>query len=133
VRAFELEYDPVRVQGEELDSALAGLEAFRGRDVDLDFTLIPDVKPAFEALFVGSDGRVWTYLHTDGDARKPAPTETRLDVFGPDGVHQGVARAMSRLEPFTPTPVFTATHAYAVALDEFEVQYVVRLRIEPVR
>ena len=121
------------VREEEPDSALAGLENFRRRGGVVDLSLIPDVKPAFEALYVGADGRLWTYLHTDGDALTPSPSETWFDVFGPDGVHEGVARARSRLEPFTPTPVFTPTHVYAAALDEFEVQYVVRLRIEPAR
>lgn len=133
VRVFQLPYEPVRVQPAELDSALASLESFRRRGGIVDAALIPRVKPAFEAVFVGVDGRAWTYLHLAGDALSPGPQETWLDVFGPDGVHQGVARAMSRLEPFTPPPVFTETHAYAAALDEFEVQYVVRLRIDPVR
>jgi hypothetical protein len=121
------------VRGAELDSALAGLDDFRAEGGIVEPSRIPGVKPAFEALYVGADGRIWTFLHSEGDALSPPPQETWLDVFDPDGVYRGLARADARLEPFQPTPVFTATHAYAVAVDDLGVQHVVRLRIEPTR
>lgn len=135
IRVFELDRERVRVEAAERDTALAELDDLRRNspEVDVDASLMPRVKPAFEAIYVGTDGRVWTYLHARGDALSPGPRETRLDVFGPDGVHQGVARVRSRLEAFEPTPVFTATHAYAASLDDLGIQSVVRLRIEPRR
>ena len=132
VRAIERAYEPVRVQSAELDTALARLDGFRSRGGTVDLSRIPRVKPAFEALSVGEDGRLWTHLYTAGDALNPGPSETWLDVFAPDGVHLGMARARSRLDPDIP-PVFTRTHVYAAATDDLGVQYVVRLRIEEVR
>ena len=132
VRVIERAYDPVRVQDAELDSALARLDGFRSRGGTVDPSRIPRVKPAFQALFVGEDGRLWTHLHTAGDALNPGPPVTFLDVFSPDGVHLGMARGRSRLDPDIP-PTFTRTHVYAVPADDLGVQYVVRLRVERVR
>ena len=131
VRLIERAYERVRVQNAELDSAMAGLDGFRSRGGTVDPSRIPRVKPAFQALFVGEDGRLWTHLHTAGDALNPGPSETWLDVFAPDGVLLGMARARSRLDPDIP-PVFTRAHVYATATDDLRVQYVVRLRVEQV-
>jgi len=130
VRIIRRSYDPIRVQAAEMDQALADLEAYRRRGGTVDRSRIPNVKPAIRALFVGHDARVWTYLHIEGDALDPGPRETRFDVFAADGTLLGIARAFLRLEPYTPAPVFTSGHVYAIAVDDLGVQSVVRFRIE---
>ena len=104
---------------------------------------VPGTKPPFRGLVAGRDGRIWVRLWTeaspeaneDHDPDNPRsepvtwPSALRYDVFEPDGTYLG---AVSPPEGFAdyPQPVFDGDHAWAVTRDAFDVERVVRFRIE---
>lgn len=106
---------------------------------------IPDEKPAFQRIYVGTDGRIWVLVHqpgeripadqvTEGDGPNPRPPQRwrerpAFDVFEPDGTYLG--RAVGPFElTLNPTPVFHGDNVWAVVRDELDVQYIVRFRVE---
>jgi hypothetical protein len=102
---------------------------------------IPAVKPFFRSLMVAHDGRIWVQLSQPG-VREPADlTEERapdapppidrwveplvFDLFEPDG-HWLARIAMP--ERFRPM-YMRGDHVWGVQRDEYDVNYVVRLRM----
>ena len=146
---------PIRVEREvELPLVTAGEKAEERAQTtrDLRYTdpnwrwdgpPIPDRKPAFDQLYVGTDGRIWAYRPgpgvevedpgydpSDPDSVEDRWKDTRLfDVFGRDGVFQGTVEAPLDMSLY-PTPVFGTDHVWAVARDDFDVQRIVRYRIQ---
>jgi hypothetical protein len=105
---------------------------------------IPDRKPAFDDLFVARDGRIWVYRQGPGverddpnyDPTDPDSVEDRwrdtplYDVFERDGTFLGTVEAPLEMSRY-PTPVFGREHVWAVSRDAYDVQRIVRYRIEP--
>jgi len=100
---------------------------------------IPDTKPAFSELTVGTDGRIWVQLHQPGyldeaaDPDDPDATDgwaepAVWDVFEPDGTYLGQVRAPNSLSTY-PRPIFGPEHVWAITTDELDVQYLTRFRI----
>lgn len=111
---------------------------------------IPESKPPYQSFFVADDGRIWVQLHqeayqieVDEDESEPespgliqVPTASWIepvafDVFEPDGRYLGMVRAPEGFS-MNPTPVARGDTVWAVVLDELEVPYVVRFRIQHV-
>ncbi len=106
---------------------------------------IPGVKPPFQRIHLGLDGRIWVQLHQpaeripdeeidqprDPDARPPTRWRepVAFDVFEPDGTYLGLVRAPQGFTATFPTPVFHGDRVWAVVRDELEVPYVVRFRV----
>ncbi len=100
---------------------------------------IPDVKPSFQDVAAGSDGRIWVRLHQPGylaeqaDPDDPASADewaepTVWDVFEPDGTYLGQVHAPAGLRTY-PEPVFGAEHVWAITTDALDVEYLTRFRI----
>lgn len=127
LRIVEREYVPVEVTEEEKESALQdALDGFpfdlRESDVDLDRERIPDVRPAYELFLVSPDGTLWVgRIDSDG--------ESILDVFDPSGRYLGEVRSPVAIQSRRPWR-FREDRLHVVTTDEFDVPYVVRLRIE---
>ncbi len=107
---------------------------------------IPGAKPPYLGFFVGEEGRIWVVLHQEahqvevedepGADVKPGriPPQTWIesvafDVFEPDGRYLGMVRAPDGFS-IRPEPVARADTVWAVVRGDFEVPYVVRLRVE---
>ncbi|HSG82619.1 MAG TPA: hypothetical protein VLC48_10235, partial [Gemmatimonadota bacterium] len=109
---------------------------------------IPENKPPYQSFFVAEDGRLWVQLHqeayqieVDEDATEshaPGHIEVPVaswiepvafDVFEPDGRYLGMVRAPEGFQ-MNPTPVARGDTVWAVVLDEMEVPYIVRFRIQ---
>jgi hypothetical protein len=104
---------------------------------------VPTQKPAYQALHVGTDGRVWVQTteaaverpNEDHDPNDPGSFPTRweepiaFDVFEPDGRYLGRVEIPDGFAAF-PEPVFGTDHVLAVMRDELDVERVVRFRIE---
>jgi hypothetical protein len=103
----------------------------------------PSVKPHFRNLMTGADGRIWVRVHLPSERREippPASAEPgtpprvtwyepqRWDVFEPDGRYLG---AVDMPGDFT-FHFARGDHVWGVTRDELGVNYVVRMRIEPV-
>ena len=103
---------------------------------------MPDVKPPFEELLVGRDGRVWVRVHQTArrvveTVRTEAGDETietwveplLFDVFEPDGSYLGAVRGPETGMSFWASPVMDGDRMWAVTWDALDVAYVVRYRV----
>lgn len=104
---------------------------------------VPEIKPPFRGLVVGRDGRIWVRMWTeahpeenvDHDPDDPRsepvtwPSPVRYDVFEPDGAYLGAVNAPEDFADY-PQPVFDGDNVWAVTRDAFDVERVVRYRIE---
>jgi hypothetical protein len=146
VLRIEREHEPVPVSGgEKREEEARVTRNMRYTDPDWRWNgaAIPDVKPPFQGLFVGQDGRIWVQVHQpalevedpDYDPTDPTSVEDRwrepvaFDVFGGDGTYEGRVRTDRGFRLY-PTPVFGDTHVWATTRDDLDVQRVVRFRIE---
>jgi len=118
-------FDPVPVTGEDVDSAIAGLEWFTSQGGKVDRSRIPGVKPALRDLFVADDGHLWVAPTT----RDRADRGYVFDIFDPDGRYLGQVRLPFALSSYPP-PVIRNGILLGVTEDELEVPFVVRARIE---
>jgi hypothetical protein len=144
---IERTYEPVAVQaGEKADREARTRWGMRQTQPDWRWNgpAIPDLKPPFQRIFTGRDGRLWVLLHQPGepippdqideprtpDARPPARWREPIafDVFEADGTYLGLIRAPAGFTT-SPSPVFDGDRVWAVVRDELEVPYVVRFRV----
>jgi hypothetical protein len=117
-RAYEAVPLPSDVRAEGIAGfGREGWTAERGFDTDL----IPRVFPPFDRYRLGPDGTLWVHRRVEGGV----PT---LDIFSPDGVYLGQPTLPPDFADMTIEYVGTEL-LYAVARDELDVPYVVRLRV----
>ncbi|MDX1394830.1 MAG: hypothetical protein R3195_10575 [Gemmatimonadota bacterium] len=107
---------------------------------------IPDTKPAFRSMMFDEDGRLWVLLYTRAEripdeeieppeegTDAPPPTRwrepSRFDVFESDGSYLGRLE-LPRGFSIYPRPAIRGDRVWAVVLDELDVPYLVRYRIE---
>lgn len=113
----------VSVTAAERDSVIDRIrEDFRrsGSTAALDWSRIPEVKPAVEGVFLSAEGEVWV--------RTPSPdSETMFDVYATDGAYRGTAVGAAGLTD----PVVVGDAFWALARDDLDVPYVIRARITP--
>jgi hypothetical protein len=104
---------------------------------------IPEVKPPYRRFFGGEDGTIWVMVHQPGErvedpSYDPADPDalpdhwrepTLFDVFQEDGTYLGAVRGPEGMGRF-PTPVFSRDWILAVIRDEYDVQRIVKFRVE---
>jgi hypothetical protein len=141
------DFTPVPVSATERADQRAIVEfGLRRTDPNWSWTVqdIPASKPAYEALTVASDGRVWVKVSTpavpipttelppvrpgqEGRPRSTTRTSTVYDVFSPDGWLLGRVGFPARVRFQTAR----GNEVYAVRRDSLDVEYVGRYRIIP--
>lgn len=124
VKIVERDYEPVPVSQAERDSAEARVRRRYAPSADLDLSRIPETKPAVEELFFDPEGNLWARPFLSGDS-----TGHAFDVFDEEGRYLGRVRSPVQLRRW-PDPVVRDGRLYGVTVDELDVPYVVRLRIE---
>jgi streptogramin lyase len=121
---IERKVAPTPVSSQERAEAIARADSAIKRfgSSNADFSQIPRTKPFIEALHVDETGRVWV--------RRPTTdrVSTVIDVFDERGRFLATVRAPFRLDQYRP-PLIRGDTVYAVALDDDDVQHVVRARI----
>ena len=139
-------YTPVPVaSGERAEEEAQEIQNMRGTDPNWRWNgpPIPDSKPPFSVFYPGEDGTIWVKLHqpakkvedpyfdhSDPDAIPDEWKEPVLfDVFHDDGSYLGAVRAPDGLSRY-PQPIFTEGWVLGVVRDEFDVQTVVKFRVE---
>jgi hypothetical protein len=101
----------------------------------------PEQKPAFKAVRVAADGRIWVGLSRPAERQPPDPDARPdpgglpaldrwvepgvWDVFESDGAHLGTVR----LPPRFTIHFMRGDYVWGTIRDEFDVDYVVRMRI----
>lgn len=118
---------PVPVTQAERDSAIARVKRSLSEFgvTKLDWSKIPQVKPAVTNMFVADGGRLWVEI-------PGSDSLTTYDVFERSGRYEGTA--VTTLSPGAgrafPQPVVRGDRMWAVVEDELGVQYVVRFAVE---
>lgn len=131
-RIVELDRARVPVTDEERARARKRIEEmFRnwGRESGLkkvDFSRIPDRKPAFQRIVLDDRGWIWVARPSASRAADGAPAPTTFDVFGPDGRYYG---AVSMDLVAAPAPDIVSDRVAGVVKDALGVQSVVVYRL----
>ncbi len=116
--------DPVPVSRAERDDAMEMFGRFDSMDGEADPSQVPSHKPAFRLFTVDDEGHVWVFLSLAENQ-----TGTDMAVFDADGHYLGRVTTDVSLDT-RPHPVVRHGAMYGVEKDEFDVPYVVRLRID---
>jgi hypothetical protein len=104
----------------ERDAAIEGIrERVSGRE--LDWAQVPTERPIVEALVLDDVGRIWVQV-------RATDTGTTYDVFSRNGHYEGTVTTDLRILS-TPAPIIVGDFFLGVAVDELDVQHVVRARI----
>ena len=99
--------------------------AGRGASRQFDWSRIPAVKPAVEAVFESVEGNLWVQTPA-------ADGGVLFDVHSGEGGYLGTANLGPGLILSDQVdPVVRGDLAWLIVTDEFDVQYVVRARIAP--
>ena len=124
LRTVTRAFDPLPVTAADRAQAREDLEWFLQQGGEVDWSKIPDQKPAIEHGFVDHTGHVWVWpVMPEGEEG------AALDVFDPVGRYLGRVRAPAPIAR-QPVPVIREDVMYAVTESELDVPFVVRLRIE---
>ena len=143
---IERDYDPVPVAGgERREEEVRMTRNMRGTQPNWRWNgpPIPDHKPPYRELLAGEDGTVWVIMsqpavRIEDPAHDPSDPESipdewkepvLFDVFDVEGAYLGAVRAPDGLSTY-PTPLLTREWVLGVVRDEFDVQRVVRFKVE---
>lgn len=118
----ERQYEPVPVTGAERDTAVAQMKWFTDQGGKVDASRVPTHKPAFQGFFEDDQGYLWVRPYArEGQAEG-------YDVFDPAGRYLGHVE-MPASSGFV-QPVVRGSQLYATVLDDDDVPYVARYRIQ---
>lgn len=123
VRITERALRPIPVTAAERAEALDGLKGFIRDGGEVDASRIPSTKPVINDFMIDDLGYLWVWLQQE---ESEAAT---YDVFDPDGLFLGSIASPTPVMT-RPRPVFHGDHVYGFTVDELDVPYLVRLRIE---
>ncbi len=118
-------------------SAYVGRQ-YREQGVESAMRPLPEVKPVFQGLYVGEDGRIWVHHHVEATRREVPPRTpgtpplnwrepVTFDVFEPTGVFLGTVVLPQDVRVL----VWRGNQMWRIHLDADYVERVVRLRVEP--
>lgn len=139
-------WEPVPVaRGEKAEEEALAVRDMRQTDPGWDWEgdPIPDIKPPFSGIYAGEDGTVWVRVSTaavkrtdpDYDPAEPGAIADEwrepwlFDVFDEQGRYLGAVRAPDGFRTY-PRPIFTRDLVLGTMRDEYDVQSVVRFRVE---
>jgi hypothetical protein len=119
----EREFEPYPVSEADMAAAIDQMKPQEGwTSDDADPARIPRVYPPFLLYYPASDSTLWVIRKGEGGG-------SVLDVFDADGVYLGEANTNGHLERLR-IETISSSHIYGVAKDDFDVDYVVVLKIE---
>lgn len=123
VRTIQRDYDPVSIDASVRNEAIADFDRPGWKAVDdFDASDVPRVYPPFSRVHLADDGSVWV-------VRQVSEAERSWEVFGADGQFLGSPQVPEELKGLTIRDV-GSEYLWGILRDEFDVQYVVRVRIE---
>lgn len=124
LRIVEREWTPAPVSGAERKEEEEGLKWMMEQGARLDLSRIPSTKPAFARVFTDDQGYLWVQPNLAAEENGKV-----LDVFDPEGRYLGAVRSPVKLSSSVPVLV-RGNQMYTVVMDEMEIPYVVRFRIQ---
>lgn len=124
LRTLSREFEPVPVTSDDLAEEEERLEWFVSQGGKIDMSQVPATKPATDDFFFDDAGHLWVFpIMPRGEGG------TALDVFDAEGRYLGRIALPFRLQR-RPVPIVENDMLYGVTLNELEVPFVVRARIE---
>jgi hypothetical protein len=123
IRIIERAYEPLPVQEVEAQNALEPTASIGQPGWSVEGPPVPDFKPAFRSFFLDDSGHLWVYPHL-----APEDDGRVLEIFDPVGRFLGRVR-LPFVVDMSIMPLVRGGALYAVTRDEFDVQYVARVRI----
>lgn len=105
-----------------VDSAVAQLEWFTRQGGKIDRSRFPTIQPALRTFYLDDEGNIWVLPRTREGL-------SVLEVFDQQGRYLGLVRFPVPLSPYPP-PIFRNGMIYGVTLDELDVPYLFRARID---
>jgi hypothetical protein len=143
---IERDYEPIPVAGGERSEEEAAMTQ-NMRETQPNWRWngapIPDHKPPYRNLLTGEDGTVWVLMsqpavRVEDSAYDPSDPESipdewhepiLFDVFDAEGAYLGAVKAPDGFSTY-PTPLLTREWVLGVVRDEFDVQRVIRFKVE---
>jgi len=123
LRTVTREFTALPVTAADRDQARENMKWFTDQGGPVDWSRLPDSKPATETLYFDDRGNVWVVPVTEEADRRRL-----LDVFDPEGRFLGTVRLPFQLAQ-SAFPVFRDSVVWAVARDDLDVPWVVKARI----
>ena len=123
LRAISRDFTPLPVTEADMEAARERLADFIRNGGKVDWSKIPDTKPAAEDFFLDDEGNVWVEPVAAHEEQGKL-----FDVFDPEGRFLGTVHLPFALS-MNPPPMVRKSVLYGVTEDELEVPYVVRARI----
>jgi hypothetical protein len=122
---FESRRSPVMIPASERDSLVTALreQLRRHGAADQDWSKVPRVRLAVTSLFLSDEGDLWVETPT-------ASGSALYDRYDRSGAYLGSVESWLELVSGL-HPVVRGDHLWAVVKDDFDVQYVVRVRVVP--
>ncbi len=124
LRVISREFTPLPVTAEDVDSAVVQLEWFTRQGGKIDRSRFPSVQPALRTFFLDDEGNIWV-----GPRTRERLSGRLLEVFDPQGRYLGPVRLPVALSLYPP-PILRNGMIYGVTLDELDVPYLFRARID---
>lgn len=115
----------VPVTQEERDAAIERISESLERygPQRLDWSKIPQTKPAITSMFLAGTGDLWVQAAT-------ADSLQTYDIYEQDGRHAGTAVTSLNIYQYV-SPAVREERVWAIVTDDFDVQHVVRARLVP--
>jgi hypothetical protein len=123
-------FEPVQIAPAEIDSAISQMSWFTDQGGRIDRSKFPAVKPALQRISVSETGHLLITPLTAEFGSGWSATPKALDVFEPAGRYLGRLDLPAGFQSASPQPRFVDDYVYAVVLDELDVPFVVRYRLE---
>jgi sugar lactone lactonase YvrE len=124
LRTITRDFTALPVTESDMEAARERLEKFVQRGGKVDFSKIPNSKPATEEFYFDDEGNVWVRPVTTREERGRV-----FHVFDPQGRFLGMVHTPFALAPYR-KPLFRDGTLYGITEDDLEVPYVIRARIE---
>jgi hypothetical protein len=122
-RTVSRSFTPTPVTQAEKDAELARMEWFTSQGGKVDAGRVPNVKPAFQAIFEDEQGYLWISPSLPKDAPRA------YDVFDPEGRYLGRVDVPGEDRSLS-LAIIRGASVHGIARDADGVAYVVRYRIE---
>lgn len=124
LRTITRAFSPLPVTAADREQAREELMWFTDQGGQADWSKIPSTKPRAINFFFDDEGNTWVaVLSASGEMGR------EFDVFDPAGRYLGVVELPFKMH-LGRAPVFREGVFYGVAVDELEVQYVAKARVE---
>ena len=118
-------HEPISVTEEEMNGVREGFQSFISQGGRVDWSRVPNTKPAVISFFSDDEGNLWVKRET----AMPEDEGRLFDLFDPEGRYLRELRLPFSLHS-NPEPIVRGGMLYGVTTDDLGAPNVVRARIE---